>query len=254
MYPVVFEIFGQPISSFGLMMALAFLVGTWIAGIQFEERKLSPDLASNLMIWAMVGGVLGAKLYYAIDFYIIEGIPFWDSFLSRAGMTFYGGAILGVLFVILGSLRAKAPLWEVSQCTALALAMGQAIGRVGCFLVGDDYGVPSDLPWAIAFPEGLPPTVVPVHPTQLYEAFWLFAVSWFLWKRRNKSAFLFGEFMILNGVGRFAVESLRLNARVALGLSEAQWIGIALVIGGLIGCVHFHRRANPSVEENAQSK
>jgi phosphatidylglycerol:prolipoprotein diacylglycerol transferase len=120
--------------------------------------------------------------------------------------------------------------------------------------VGDDYGTPSDLPWAVAFPEGLPPTVVPVHPTQLYEAFWLFAVSLLLWKRRGKSSFLFGEFMILNGVGRFAVESLRLNARVALGLSEAQWIGIALVVCGLIGCVHFQRRTSQAVEKQEASK
>ncbi len=249
MYPVVFEIFGHAISSFGLMMAVAFLVGTWIAGLQFEERKLSPDLASNLMIWAMVGGILGAKLYYSIDFYFIEGIPFWDSMLSRAGMTFYGGAILGVLFVIIGSLHAKAPLWKVSQCTAVTLAIGQAIGRVGCFLVGDDYGVPSELPWAVAFPEGLPPTLVPVHPTQLYEAFWLFAVSFYLWKRRNKSPFLFGEFMILNGIGRFAVEILRLNARVAFGLSEAQWIGILLVIGGIVGYAFFHRRTRHALDK-----
>jgi phosphatidylglycerol:prolipoprotein diacylglycerol transferase len=244
MYPVVFEIFGFPISSFGLAMAIAFLAGTWVAGIQLEERKLSPDLAGNLMIWAMVGGILGAKLYYSVDFYFIEGIPFWQSMLSRAGMTFYGGAILGVIFVIIGTWHAKAPLWEVSQCGAVTLALGQAIGRIGCFLVGDDYGKASDLPWAMAFPQGLPPIDIPVHPTQLYEAFWLFGVSAFLWRRRGKSPFLFGEFMILNGVGRFAVETLRLNARVALGMSEAQWIGIALVIGGVIGCVYFHKRAS----------
>ncbi len=251
MYPVVFEIFGQPVSSFGLMMAVAFLVGTWIAGVQFRERGLPSELAGNLMIWAMVGGILGAKLYYAVDVAVLEGRSFTDALLSRAGMTFYGGAILGVLAVIVGSIVYKVPVWVTSQCTAVTLAVGQAIGRVGCFLVGDDYGIESTVPWAVAFPKGLPPTVdysvspprvFSVHPTQLYEAFWLFAVAALLWKRRTRSPFLFGELMVLNGLGRFFVEMLRVNQRVALGMSEAQWIALTLVVGGSVGWAFFYHR------------
>jgi len=242
MYPVLFHIFGFPVSSFGVMMAVAFLVGTQIAAIQFKERGMDPELANRLMLWAIIGGIAGAKLYYAIDMYLLGLSSFWDSLLSRAGLTFYGGAILGVVFVVVAAHFQKAPLWEVSQCTAVTLAIGQAIGRIGCFLVGDDYGVETNLPWGIAFPKGLPPIDVPVHPTQLYEAFWLFCASWYLWKRRHRSPFLFGEFMILNGTGRFAIESLRRNVRGALGLSEAQWIALGLILVGAIGVYLFHTR------------
>ena len=117
---------------------------------------------------------------------------------------------------------------------AISLAVGQAIGRIGCFLVGDDYGRATDLPWGVAFPEGLPPVHYPVHPTMLYETLWLVLVSAYLWLRRKHSPSLIGEYLVLNGIGRAVIEHWRLNARVALDLSEAQWIGVALVVFGSI--------------------
>ena len=130
-------------------------------------------------------------------------------------------------------------IWNVpaipfANSAAISLSVGQAIGRIGCFLVGDDYGRASDLPWAVAFPNGLPPVHYPVHPTMLYETIWLTLVSIFLWSRRKRSPSLFGEFMILNGIGRAVIEHWRLNARVALDLSEAQWIGMGLVVFGIV--------------------
>lgn len=236
MYPILFHlpILGWPISSFGVMMAIGFLVGYWIALPRMREEGLDPEHTANLLIFIMLGGVFGAKLYYALDFWWREGVPFWDSLLSRGGLVFYGGLMGGYLGGYVGCRSLGVPAIPFANAAAISLAVGQALGRVGCFLVGDDYGRATDLPWGVAFPEGLPPVDYPVHPTMLYEAVWLTGVSAWLWWRRRRSPSLMGEYLVLNGIGRAVVEHWRLNARVALDLSEAQWIGIAIVVAGTI--------------------
>lgn len=236
MYPILFHlpIVGWPVSSFGVTMAIGFLVGYWIAIPRMKEERIDPEHGANLLIYIMFGGILGAKLYYATDFWWRESVPFWDSLLSRGGLVFYGGLIGGALGGYIGCRTLGVPAIPFANAAAISLAVGQAIGRIGCFLVGDDYGRATDQPWGVAFPEGLPPVAYPVHPTMLYEAFWLTLVSGFLWWRRKRSASLMGEYLVLNGIGRAAIEHWRLNARVALELSEAQWIGVALVVFGSI--------------------
>jgi phosphatidylglycerol:prolipoprotein diacylglycerol transferase len=118
-------------------------------------------------------------------------------------------------------------------------------------MVGDDYGRPTDLPWGVAFPLGLPPTVDPVHPTQLYEAAWLVAIGALLWRRRAASPLLFAEYLVLAGIGRFAVEILRINPRIALDLSAAQWIGIAMV--GVGGALWLHAKRSARLRIGARS-
>jgi phosphatidylglycerol:prolipoprotein diacylglycerol transferase len=138
------------------------------------------------------------------------------------------------------------PVKAFADCTAVAGAVGQALGRIGCFLVGDDYGRPSTLPWAVAFPEGAPPTLERVHPTQLYEVAWLLPVAAVLWSRRRKSPFLFGEYLMANGLGRLVIESWRVNPKVALGLTEPQWIGLGLIAAGASGWLYYRRRGAPA--------
>jgi phosphatidylglycerol:prolipoprotein diacylglycerol transferase len=129
------------------------------------------------------------------------------------------------------------------NCTAVAGAVGQAIGRIGCFLVGDDYGIPTDLPWGVAFPQGAPPTFEAVHPTQIYEILWLLPVAALLWRRRHRSPFLFGEYIAANGVGRIFIEMLRVNPQVAFGLTEPQIVGICLLALGIGSWLYFQRQA-----------
>lgn len=250
MYPELFTIpfLGWPISSFGAAMAVAFLVGYWIAIPRMTEEGLDPDDAANMLIWIMFGGVLGAKLYYATDFSIRGEAQFWSSLFSRAGMVFYGGLIGGALAGLAGCRFYKIPVVPFANACAVSLAVGQAIGRIGCLLVGDDYGRATDLPWGIAFPRGLPPIDVPVHPTQIYESAWLFLVALVLWRRRKKSPSLMGEYLVLNGIGRTVIEHWRLNPRVALDLSEAQWIGVGLV---LVGAVLLIRARSTSAHQTA---
>ena len=159
--------------------------------------------------------------------------------LSRGGMTWYGGFIGGVLAGSLGARLNGIRVLTFANAAAAGCAAGQALGRVGCLLVGDDYGEPSDLPWAIAFSDGAPPTHVPVHPTQIYEFLWLMPVAAFLWSRRKKSPFLFGEYLIANGLGRLVIENWRVNEPIALSLTQPQWIGIALISLGFAAWLHY---------------
>ncbi len=246
MYPTLFTIPGidYPISTFGVMMAIAFLTGFWITAKRMEEEGLDPELASTLLIYAMLGGLLGSKLYFAIDVGIRTGAPFSELFFNRAGITWYGGLMGGTLLCWIGARIHKVDFVVLANCSATTLAVGQSLGRVGCFLVGDDYGEPSTLPWAVAFPEGAPPTPpgVTVHPTQLYEVAWLLPVAAFLWWRRKRSPFVFGEYLIANGAGRIVIEQWRVNPEVALGMTEPQWIGVGLVLTGAVGWAWFARQ------------
>jgi phosphatidylglycerol:prolipoprotein diacylglycerol transferase len=135
---------------------------------------------------------------------------------------------------------------KVMDCTCIGGAIGQSIGRVGCFLVGDDYGQPTDLPWGVTFPRGAPPTDVPVHPTQIYEILWLLPVAGLLWSRRRQSPFLFGEYIALNGVGRLWIETLRVNPKVAFGLTEPQLVGIGLILIGTCSWLYFFQAQRQS--------
>jgi phosphatidylglycerol:prolipoprotein diacylglycerol transferase len=243
MYPVLFQVFGFPISSFGVMLAVAFLAGTWLTALRMREIGLDPDGATTMLIYAMIGGIGGSKLYYAVDMALRGELSFGPALFSRSGITFYGGLLGAIGAVWVGTRIHRIPTNRFFNCVCLAGAIGQALGRIGCFLVGDDYGRVTDLPWGVAFPEGAPPTLEPVHPTQLYESTWLFAVTGWLWMRRDRSPLLWAEYLVLSGFGRFAIEFLRTNPRVAFGLSEAQWIALALVAVGAVCWLHQARRS-----------
>ncbi len=246
MYPILFEIFGFPISTFGVMMAVGFLASAWIVSLRLREFGADPELSSTILIYAMIGGVLGSKLYFAIDEGLRTGAPFSALLFSRAGITWYGGLIGGTVLVTLATRIHGISTRMVASCVANAAPIGQAFGRVGCFLVGDDYGRPTDAAWGIAFPQGAPPTTIPVHPTQLYEVVWLVLLGAVLWRRRRSSHFLFGEYLMGAGIGRLVIEIWRVNPRVALGLTEAQWIAIGLIALGAIGLLVF--RGRPEAE------
>ena len=243
MYPTLFTIpgLGLEISSFGVMLAIAFLVGSWIANIQIREKGLDAD-ASTLLIYVMLGGIVGSKLYFAIDVWFREGRPFMELLLSRGGITWYGGLVGAIVVGAIGCRIHGVSIKTFADCDAVSAAVGQSIGRVGCFLVGDDWGRPTDLPWGIAFPRGVEPTDVPVHPTMLYEVLWLMPVAGFLWWRRRDSPFLFGEYLTLNGLGRLVIENWRLNPPMLFGLTEPQVIGIGLIVLGTGSWLWFRTR------------
>jgi phosphatidylglycerol:prolipoprotein diacylglycerol transferase len=220
------------------MLAVGFLLIAWLAGKEFARRGFSADAAGSCTLGAMIGGVLGAKIYYLIDNWSITvGDPL-GSIFSGSGLTYYGGLIGGALGVLLVGRRYKVPLLTLVDMGGPMVALGYGVGRIGCFLNGDDYGRVSNLPWAMAFPKGTPPTLERVHPTQVYEVVVSLAIFFFLWSKRGKwddrPGFTFGLYLVLAGTERFLVEFIRLNLPIALGLTLAQWISAALVLLGLI--------------------
>jgi phosphatidylglycerol:prolipoprotein diacylglycerol transferase len=191
----------------------------------------------NAAMAGVLGGLAGAKLIWAIEFH--GTAPFVDLVFSRGGLSWFGGFV-GGLTAGLATLRGyRVPFVRGLAAASPGLALGHAIGRVGCFLVGDDYGRPSALPWAVAFPKGLPPTDVPVHPTQLYEAIPLVVLAWLLirWRRQNTAdAVVLSRYLMLAGALRFAIEFVRINAPVLGPLTLAQLWSIGLIAtGALIG-------------------
>ncbi|HEX9945192.1 MAG TPA: prolipoprotein diacylglyceryl transferase [Thermoanaerobaculia bacterium] len=256
----IFHIGSFSISPFGVMLVLAFLAsylqlrwGMKRLGIGDEED------ASALVFAAGLGGILGAKVYYALlnmD---------WRLLFDRSGLVWYGGFILGALGVIWMMRHRRLPAWPMADVAAPALALGYAVGRIGCFLVGDDYGRPTDLPWGVAFPVGLPettagnlrqmfhvqvPASVPddallrVHPTQLYEtamALAIWGVGVWLFKRRLQPGTVALTVLALLAVERFLVEFLRAkDDRFFGGFTLAQGISLAVLL--LVLGIAWYRR------------
>jgi phosphatidylglycerol:prolipoprotein diacylglycerol transferase len=182
----------------------------------------------------VIGGLAGAKIVWAVEFR--GDAPFLSLLLSRGGLSWFGGFLGGVGAGLWALRRRRIPLLPALAAATPALAVGHAVGRIGCFLVGDDYGRPTDLPWGVAFPEGLPPTSVAVHPTQLYEAAGLALITSLLirWRQKGLSdVMVFGRYLALAGALRFAIEFIRVNTRVAGPFTLAHLISGAILVGGL---------------------
>ncbi|MBI4408849.1 MAG: prolipoprotein diacylglyceryl transferase [Gemmatimonadetes bacterium] len=276
MYPEILRIGGFAVTSFGVMMFASFLAGAWVLSRQLERQGRSPELAWEVLVWVAIAGILGAKLYYlGLHWRDLVADPLGE-LTNRGGLVWYGGLIGGVSAYYWQMKRKKLPLAPLFDATAPALALAYAVGRLGCFLVGDDYGLPTTR-WAglrplldgaggvgIAFPEGSPPStagylrsvgadipasvpdaaVVAVHPTQLYEigaALIMFGILWKLSGQRLRAGRLFGAFLALYGIERFLVEFVRAKGdRIAFGLSTSQVASVLLL--GVAGYL-WSRRA-----------
>lgn len=229
MYPVLFRIGGFEITSFGVMVALAALTGLWVFRRELAVSRL-PDGAADGALMGVMGGLAGAKLLWVAEHAGEE--PLASLLLSRGGLSWFGGLAGGVVTALIFFVIRKYPLVDTVSAATPALCIGHAIGRIGCFLVGDDYGQPTSLPWGVAFPEGLPPTTARVHPTQLYEAalLALLAVLLVRWRRRGVSSHtVLGRYLLLAGLVRFAIEFLRVDQRVFFGLSVAHLAAVAMM-------------------------
>lgn len=234
MYPVLFRIGSFEITSFGVMVAIGAMLGLWLFRRELHRRRL-PDAATDSAIAGLIGGLVGAKLLYVAEHMGEE--PVLGLLTDRGGMSWFGGLVGGLAAGLLMMSVKRWPIVPVLSAATPALALGHLLGRIGCFLVGDDYGRPTTLPWGVAFPEGLPPIDVPVHPTQLYEAAFLGVLTWLLIRwRRNGAADLavVGRYLALAGGFRFALEFLRLNTRVAGPLTVAHLFALGITIAGVV--------------------
>ena len=232
MYPVFFRISGFEITSFGAMVALGALVGLWIFRRELRRSKL-PENAADAALAGIFGGMAGAKLLWVTEHF--GEAPFTELLFSRGGMSWFGGFAGGLLAGVVVMRLRGLPVIPVLSAATPALTIGHAIGRVGCLLVGDDYGRPTDLPWGIAFPEGLPPTFEVVHPTMIYEALALIPLAWVLIRARAREVpdrIVLGGYLASAGLIRFAVEFLRINERVVGPLSVAHVAALVAVAAG----------------------
>ncbi len=232
MWPVLFSVFGIQIQSYGVSKALAALVGAWLLGRAFRRLGYPVERAHSLVLWAVIWGFAAAKVYFLID----NRDQFTWHLLGSSGFVWYGGLIGGVLTFLTLTRRYRLPPASVAGAVAAPLSVAYGIGRIGCFLAGDGtYGVPTDLQWGMAFPHGVAPVFVPVHPAPLYEAAGAFAIAAvlvFLGRRWSPLA-VFGAYLALSGVARLLVETIRVNERVLLGLTEAQLFGLLSILAGL---------------------
>jgi phosphatidylglycerol:prolipoprotein diacylglycerol transferase len=226
------------------MFALAFVVGGVLVYKRFEELGKPGDWAYEAVFAALAGGLVGARLYWLVD--NADSGDLFSNLFSGSGLTWYGGLAGGVIGVVLWAKWRDCLNLKVADVAAPALLAGQAIGRIGCQLSGDgDYGKPWDGPWAMSYEDGVVPTPpgVTVHPTPIYEtlAYGLGAIV--LWRLRDRFRFgvLFALFLVWSGTSRFLVEFLRTNYVVAVGLTAAQLISLAMVVIGLAWILNVRR-------------
>jgi phosphatidylglycerol---prolipoprotein diacylglyceryl transferase len=266
MYPHLFTIGNFTVTSFGLMMFLSFVGGAWVLARQFERRGIDPETAWDMLLWIAIGGIAGAKLYYVgLHWEALVENPLRE-LTNRGGLVWYGGFIGGVAAFYWQVRKRGLPLAQTFDSSAPALALAYAIGRMGCFLVGDDYGRPTDSWVGIAFPEGYPPStagyfrsigtaipaeipdaaVLAVHPTQLYEiaaALVMFAILWRL-SGTLRPGRLFAVYLAMYGVLRFFVEFVRAKTDfVLVGLTTSQLASLVLLV--LAGLIWARTRATP---------
>lgn len=280
MFPIIYDfgiikIFGLEfhlvIYSFGFILVLAFYSCYFFLNYDLKRLGYDEKLASDIVFWAAVGGIFGAKLYYLIENFDRVITDPKGMIFSGSGLVFLGG-LLGGLIAVTILLKKQNLSWLLfADLVAPVLILGSCIGRIGCFLVGDDYGLPSKLPWAVSFIDGLPPTttqsfqyyypwidlsgfepgLITVHPTQIYEVIITFILFVFLWKKRKNietTGNLFFIYLILYGIERFMIEFLRTNPKYLFSFfSGAQIICLIMIMIG----VYFY--LNP-VQNSASKK
>jgi len=260
-HPFQFGVWRLNFTGFGIAVVMAFVVAQMITQQEMERMGHDPAPIADVVIGAIVGGLLGAKLYYV---FVLGNHA---ALFSRGGFVWWGGLAGGAAGALLVARAKRVPLLRLMDASAAAIAGTYAIGRTGCWTVGDDYGRPWSGPLAVQFPEGAPPstagimasefgvqfpegtnpaTVVAVHPTQLYEVAMglvMFAILWRLRRHAHREGWLFGVYLVLAGCERFVIEFFRAkDDQLAIGITIAQCIALGVLAAGVAWLVAFRGR------------
>jgi len=274
-YPILFHLGSFPIHSYGVMIAVAFLAGLWTATLRAKREKIPAEKIADATLWLMIGAILGARIVYVTTYWHEEfaGQPVWNIFkIWQGGLVYYGGLIGAILAGGFYIHWKKMPFWKTADVFAPSIALGSFFGRAGCLLNGCCYGKPTDLPWAIQFPngsyawqqqfqQGLPGVgpdtpSLPVHPTEIYDGLLNLALYFFLawlFRRKKFDGQIFATYLLCYAIMRGFVEHFRgdyTNLHYHLGLTPAQWIGVPMFIIGLILAVFLSRNAGPKPAES----
>lgn len=263
-HPFAYALGPLQITGFGLAVLLAFVIAQHISQAELARRGQDPSAMPDIVFAAVLGTLLGAKLYYVA---IITHD--WRDIFSRAGFVFWGGFMGAVALCALVIWKKKLRFTRISDVAGIGIAAGYSVGRTGCWAVGDDYGRPWASRFAVAFPEGAPPstagnmaqlfgmssppgtspyTVLGVYPTQLYETvlgFAMFAILWRYRDHKHAEGWLFGLYLVLAGIERFAIEILRAKDDREFGpFTVAQVIALGAVAAGAVW-MHARRHVGP---------
>ena len=236
MRPILFHLGEIAIPSFWAMAFLGFFVALLVIRRDMHDRGMPERQAYDMVLWAYLGGWVGARLFViptGWQYFVEAPVAF---LLSGSGWVWYGGVIGGAVAVLVWARQVGIPARVIADIAAPGLAIGLAIGRIGCQLAGDgDYGVPTSLPWCMSYPEGVVPTTACVHPTPIYELICYVAIFVVLWRQRHRlpPGHLIGQYLIYSAVARFLVEFLRRNPNWLAGLTTAQWMSVASIAIGI---------------------
>jgi phosphatidylglycerol---prolipoprotein diacylglyceryl transferase len=232
------ELLGISIKTFGVTFALGFLACGAVVARRLREMDRPVDWAYEITFAALIGGVVGARAYYLIQNASSLHGSLLGNIFSGSGLVWYGGAIGGAIGVI-GWMRWRDVLeLRMLDMCATALALGYAIGRIGCQVSGDgDYGIRSNLPWAMGYPHGTVPTPpgVKVQPTPIYETITMCLLAYGLWRLRDRvrPGVIFALYLLGSGLERFLVEFIRRNKEIVIGLTAPQLESLALCAIGI---------------------
>jgi phosphatidylglycerol---prolipoprotein diacylglyceryl transferase len=239
------DLLGLPIKTFGLMFALGFIASGAVIHRRMKELQIPGDWAYEMIFAALIGGLVGSRLFWVIE--NPDRVHGVRDLIGGTGLVWYGGVLGGALFVVLWA-RWRGWLGvSMFDVAAVPLALGNAIGRIGCQLAGDgDYGKAWNGPWAMGYPDGTVPTDpgVTVHPTPIYETLAMGLIAWLLWTLRDRvrPGVLFALWLILAGLERLLIEFLRRNPTEALGLTLPQLQSVAMIAGGVVWVAVVRRR------------
>ena len=241
MFPILLQVGGFKLHSYGVVVAFALLLGLWVGSREARRKGFAQSVIENLTLPVVLAGFAGGRLAYVLGW---EPDLFWRDPIGvfavwRGGLALHGGLLAGFAAALWFCRRHKLNTWALADALAPAIILGQGIGRLGCFLSGDAYGRPTDLPWAVTFsnPEAMAPLGVPLHPAQLYEFgldLFLFAALWALRKRTAFDGQLFLIYAAGYGVIRLFTEVFRGDRmEVAFGLSLLQGASLILLAAAI---------------------
>jgi phosphatidylglycerol:prolipoprotein diacylglycerol transferase len=245
------------VPTFGLMLWVATVCAAIVMHFSFRRAHVEAD-ALGIVAMTVVAGIVGAKLWHVLDSPQEFQMDGWSVLWSTGGFAWFGGLVAGILALLIQGRAAQLKGLRILDLAAPAAAIGYAIGRIGCLTSGDgDYGIPSTLPWAMGFPNGIDPTPpgVRVHPTPIYELIAGLAIGWWLWYRQGKrygTGAIVGEYLLLSGVARFLVEFIRRNPHILWGLSNAQLASLGSVAAGAVLMWVAAARAKPRPDNPAE--
>lgn len=240
MNEIAFRLGSLEVHWYGIFVAAGFLAGIWTAGVRGRRDGLNPETITDLGLWIFGGAFIGARILYVITFWSQEfaGQPLWKMVTVRSGFVFYGGLIGATLAGLGYAAWKRLPTWKLADALAPSIALGHALGRLGCLMTGCCYGKACTLPWAITFPYGHPAHPAAVHPVQVYESLLNFALfgglAW-LHRRRKFEGQVFATYLLAYAVVRTLTEMFRGDypARQLTGwVTPAHWVSLLILAAG----------------------